>query len=34
VDSQAAQLAVAELQLAIRNAQVSFLFCFIHVYYQ
>ncbi len=26
VDSQAAQLAVAELQLAIRNAQVSFLF--------
>jgi hypothetical protein len=27
---------VAELQLAIRNAQVSFfcLFCFIHVYYQ
>jgi hypothetical protein len=29
VDSQAAQLAVAELQLAIRNAQVSF--CFIHV---
>jgi hypothetical protein len=24
VDSQAAQLAVAELQLAIRNAQVSF----------
>jgi hypothetical protein len=24
-DSQAAQLAVAELQLAIRNAQVSFL---------
>jgi hypothetical protein len=29
VDSQAAQLAVAELQLAIRNAQVSFLFCFV-----
>ncbi len=28
VDSQAAQLAVAELQLAIRNAQVSFAFVY------
>jgi hypothetical protein len=28
VDSQAAQLAVAELQLAIRNAQVSSLFLY------
>jgi hypothetical protein len=27
VDSQAAQLAAAELQLAIRNAQVNFCFC-------
>ncbi len=33
VDSQAAQLAAAELQLAIRNAQVSFSLCTYSVRY-